>query len=56
VFAALSTRAPAPIFSSGRGPPSSEITPAWVAEPSVTCNWVVLLLITIGLAMLTPLA
>jgi hypothetical protein len=49
-------RAPAPIFSSGRGPLSSEITPACVAVPVVTCNWVELLLITIALAMVTPLA
>jgi hypothetical protein len=47
---------PAPIFSSGRGPLSSEITPACVALPLVTCNCVVLLLMTIGLAMVTPLA
>jgi hypothetical protein len=31
VFAAVSTKEPAPIFSSGRGPLSSEITPACVA-------------------------
>ena len=52
----MSTKVPAPIFSSGRGPLSSEITPAWVAVPAVTESWVVLLLTTIGLAMVTPLA
>jgi hypothetical protein len=56
VFAAVSTKVPAPIFSSGRGPLSSEITPACVAVPAVTCSWVVLLLSTIGLAMVMPLA
>jgi hypothetical protein len=54
VFAAVSTKVPAPIFSIGRGPLSSEITPAWVAAPAVTCSWVVLLLTMIGLAMVTP--
>jgi hypothetical protein len=56
VFAAVSTRVPAPIFSSGRGPPSSEITPAWVALPLVTESCVVLLFTTIALAMVMPLA
>jgi hypothetical protein len=47
---------PALIFSIGRGPLSSEITPDCVAVPSNTWNCVVLLLTTIGLAMVTPLA
>ena len=37
-------------------PVRSEITPACVAVPVATCNCVVLLLMTIGLAMVTPLA
>jgi hypothetical protein len=51
VLLPVNTKVPAPIFSSGRGPLSSEITPACVAEPIVTCSWVALLLTTIGLAM-----
>jgi hypothetical protein len=56
VFAALSTKVPAPIFSIGRGPLSSEITPACVAAPSNTWNCVVLLLTMIEFAIVTPLA
>jgi len=52
----LSTKVPEPIFSSGRGPLSSEIAPACVALPVVTESCVVLLLMTIALAMLTPFA
>ena len=56
VLAAVSTKVPAPIFSIGRGPLSSEITPACIALPAVTWICVALLLTTIGLAMTTPLA
>ena len=52
----LSTRVPGPIFSSGRGPLSSEIAPACVALPLKTWSWVVLLLTTIALGIATPLA
>ncbi len=52
----VSTSSPAPIFSSGRAPPVSEITPDWVALPVSTCSCVVLELSVIGVAMVTPLA
>src|SRR2546421_463657 len=45
---------PPPIFSIGRAPPTSEITPDCVAVPVSTLNWVVLLVSTVGLAILMP--
>ncbi len=45
---------PAPIFSSGRAPPVSEMSPDWVAVPVVTRNCAVFELSTIGLATVTP--
>ena len=56
VLAAVSTKVPAPIFSIGRGPLSSEITPACIALPVVTWICVALLLTTMELAMAMPLA
>ena len=52
----VSVSVPLPIFSMGRGPLSSEIAPAWVAEPVSTWNWVVLESTTTELLMVTPLA
>ena len=57
MFAADSVSVPVPIFSSGRAPPDSEITPDWVAASApATFSFVVFEAMVIGVASFTALA